>query len=120
MINYCTRQKEREMYMNIWYNSKDYFGGEPTTGGEAVPGDEELSTELFLGRSASSIDIERDRRPKPAKPASIGKPDTKETNKKISFFKNKKKEGNFYYYINRFLVEKIALISLKHRAKRQD
>jgi hypothetical protein len=54
-----------------------YFGGEPTMGGEAVPGDDELSTEVLLGRSASSIDIERDKRPKPAKPASIGKPDTK-------------------------------------------
>jgi len=54
-----------------------YFGGEPTSGGEAVPGDEEFSTELRLGRSASSIDIDRDKRPKPARPASNGKPDTK-------------------------------------------
>jgi len=52
------------------------LGGEPTIGGEAVP-DDCVSTELRLGRSASSIDIARERRPKPAKPASIGKPDTK-------------------------------------------
>lgn len=56
----------------------DYLGGEPIIGGEAVPGEDELRTELRLGRSASSIDIERDKRPKPTKPASIGKPDTKE------------------------------------------
>jgi len=52
------------------------MGGEPTTDGEAVPGDG-VSTELRLGRSASSIDIARDSRPKPTKPASIGKPDNK-------------------------------------------
>ncbi len=55
---------------------EENLGGEPTIGGEAVPGDD-VSTELRLGRSASSIDIARDRRPKPTKPASIGKPDTK-------------------------------------------
>ena len=55
------------------------FGGEPTTAGEVVPGDE-VSTELRLGRSASSIDIARDRRPRPTKPASIGTPDTKNKN----------------------------------------
>lgn len=52
------------------------LGGEPTVVGEAVPGDV-VSTELRRGRSASSIDIARDRRPKPTKPASIGNPDTK-------------------------------------------
>jgi hypothetical protein len=52
------------------------LGGEPTIVGEVVPGDD-VSTELRLGRSASSIDIARDKRPKPTKPASIGKPDTK-------------------------------------------
>lgn len=30
------------------------------------------------GRSASSIDIARDKRPRPTKPASIGKPETEE------------------------------------------
>lgn len=63
------------------------FGGEPTTPGEAVPGDD-VSTELRLGRSASSIDIARDRRPKPTKPASIGTPDTKD--KQIQFISVKK------------------------------
>ncbi len=59
---------------------EEYLGGEPTTCGEAVP-DDCVSTELRLGRSASSIDIARDKRPKPAKPASIGKPDTKKKRK---------------------------------------
>lgn len=54
-----------------------YFGGEPTIAGDVVPGDDELRTELRLGRSASSIDIERDKRPKPTNPASIGIPDTR-------------------------------------------
>ncbi len=62
------------------------MGGEPTAVGEAVPGDD-VSTELRLGRSASSIDIARDRRPKPTKPASIGRPDTEEE-KKTSINKN--------------------------------
>jgi hypothetical protein len=70
----------------------DYFGGEPTNGGEAVPGEDELSTELRLGRSASSIDIERDKRPKPTKPASIGKPDTKEKEESISIFFEQKNQ----------------------------
>ncbi len=90
------------MYMKIFV---DYFGGEPTNGGEAVPGEDELSTELRLGRSASSIDIERDKRPRPTKPASIGKPDTKEKEEYICSLLNKR-----INYINRFLVEKIALI----------
>ncbi len=62
-----------------WFENKVYeenLGGEPTGGGEVVP-DDCVSTELRLGRSASSIDIARDKRPKPAKPASIGKPVTK-------------------------------------------
>lgn len=46
-------------------------------GGEAVPGDDEFNTELLRGRSASSIDMARDKRPKPTRPASIGKPETK-------------------------------------------
>jgi hypothetical protein len=61
-------------------------------GGEAVPGEDELRTELRLGRSASSIDIERDKRPKPTKPASMGKPDTKEIKK--YFFRFLKKKQN--------------------------
>jgi hypothetical protein len=56
------------------------LGGEPTTCGEAVP--DGVSTELRLGRSASSIDIARDKRPKPTRPASIGKPDTTNDKKK--------------------------------------
>lgn len=65
-------------------HSRIYVGGEPMIGGELVPGDEQLIPELRRGRSASSIDIERERRPKPTKPASIGKPDTIE--KKIPLF----------------------------------
>lgn len=64
--------------MFLWVDeSQAYLGGEPTNVGEVVLGDEGVSTELRLGRSASSIDIARDRRPKPTRPASIGRPDTK-------------------------------------------
>lgn len=64
------------MYMKSMYSN--YFGGEPIIGGDTVPGEDEFAPELRRGRSASSIDMERDKRPRPTKPASIGKPDTKE------------------------------------------
>ena len=79
-------------------DSNDYFGGEPTFGGELVPGDDvELRTELRRGRSASSMDIERDKRPKPTKPASIGKPETKRNIVSVSL----KIKPKIYIYINR-------------------
>ena len=55
------------------------LGGEPMMGGDAVPADDDVRTELRLGRSASSIDMARESRPKPTRPASIGRPDTTET-----------------------------------------
>lgn len=68
----------------MYIDSRIYFGGEPIIGGELVPVDDELRPELRRGRSASSIDIERERRPNPTKPASIGKPDTMQ--KKMRLF----------------------------------
>ncbi len=76
-MQHISRKKNiwNDVHINLY---EDYFGGEAASGGEAVPGDDvELGTEVRLGRSASSIDIERDKRPKPTKHASNGKPDTK-------------------------------------------
>ena len=57
------------------------FGGEPMMGGDAVPADDDVRTELRLGRSASSMDMARESRPKPTRPASIGRPDTAKRNR---------------------------------------
>ena len=87
------------------------MGGEPTVVGEVVVGGVE-STELRRGRSASSMDIARDKRPKPTKPASIGKPDTekKSTIKQIDIAQRDT-------YIIQCLVRRIALIWLGHQAR---
>lgn len=87
------------------------LGGEPMMVGEVVPGDE-VSTELRLGRSASSIDMARDRRPRPTKPASIGTPDTKQKSPIQS-----SDRSPFNTHIIQCLVRKIALIWPKHPAK---
>jgi hypothetical protein len=58
---------------------------ESIIGDDVAPVDDTAHAEVRRGRSASSMDMARDSRPRPTRPASMGTPDTKHRHAYSSF-----------------------------------